>query len=220
MDYIHYTPWFEKGDSEAAQRRKRLEHALTEFGFVLARLRCITDRLIKVRKEDLTEQNISWAVEEVGYHGDYFLNTTYEIQDRLAGLLAELTGSEKNQLIGRLNAYKDARMPRYLKLKETTPIAAKQFLALESCICSFVKLRRIKTHGATLHFEFMVDGQPCDPEEILGLAGSGAIFGSLVQIMRKEMRRFITRHENVCKQIEGRGDKLDEAIRKAGKLDD
>lgn len=145
MDYIHYLPWLERGDDESHRRRKSLEHALMEFGFVVGQLRRITDRLKGVGKEDITEETVSWFVQDIGYHGEYFLNTAYEIQDRMAGLLAEVSRCPKDQLIGRLNAYKDARMPRYLRLKETMPAAAKQFLALESCICSFVRLRRLNT---------------------------------------------------------------------------
>ena len=219
MDYIHYTPCFERGDDEGGRRRKRLEHALTELGFVVGQLRRITDRLMEVGSEDLTEETVSWFVQELGYHGEYFLSIAYEVQDRLAGILAVLSGLDKRDLIGRERAYQDKRMPLYVRMQETMPEAARHFLFIESCVCSFVRLRRLKTHEATLHFEFMIDGDPCDPAEILTCVKDEALFGELVQMMRQEAHGFISRHEDACKRIENAADKLDEAVRQAEKLD-
>ena len=197
-----------------------MEHALEELGSTTIRLRHVTDRLIGIEEDDLTEDNVSWFVEELEYHGEYFLTTAYEIQDRLAGLLAILTESKKDELIGKRRAFKDARIPRYVELKGTMPRAAQQFLALESRICSLVKLRNKKTHEDSLHFEFLVDGQPYDPEKTLRSVKVEAQFGALLQTIRAEVHRFIGMHNTDCEAIEKAVEQLDEAIREQERLDE
>ena len=220
MSYMSYGPWFEATDDEVTRRRKMLEHALEELGSTTVRLRHVTDRLIRIGEDDLTEENVSWCVEELEYHGEYFLTTAYEIQDRLAGLLAILTESPKDILIGKRRAFTDARIPRYVELKKTMPRAAEQFLALESRICSFVKLRNKKTHEGSLHFEFLVDGQPYDPEEILRSVKEEAQYGALLQTIRVEVHRFIETHKTDCEAIEKSVEQLEETIREREKLDE
>jgi len=215
MDYINYAPLFEQDDDETERRRKELDHTLTELSFATGQLRRITDRLVEVGGEELTEETVAWYVRELGYHGEYFLSAAYEVQDRLAGILALMTGCDKRELIGRQGAYKDRRTRRYVQMQGKMAEAARHFLLIESCVCSFVHLWRIKTHEAAVHFEFMVDGVPYDPEEILRSVKSEALFGELTQIMRREADRFISRHEEACKKIEDAAEKLVDAIRQA-----
>jgi hypothetical protein len=211
MDYVSYQPAYQRGDSECTRKKKDLEHALMELGFVTTRLCEIRDRLLDCGENDLTEETVSQFVQELSYHGEYFLNTAYEIRDRLAALLAILTECDKDALIGR-RAYEDKRMPRYIALKNTMPEVARQFLALESCICTFIKLRNVKTHEASLHFEFLVDGHPYDAEEILKSVKDDAVFGELVQLIRSEICRFISRHTKACEEIEKATDALNESL--------
>jgi hypothetical protein len=211
MNYVSYGPAHQRGDDECARRKKDLEYALRELGFVTARLCEVRDRLLNIGENDLTEETVSQFVQELSYHGEFFLNTAYEIRDRLAALLAVLTECDKDDLIGR-RAYEDKRMPRYMALKNSMPEVARQFLALESCICSFVKLRNAKTHEASLHFEFLLDGHPYDPEEILKGVKDDVSFGELVQLIRSEVNRFISRHVKACEEIEKAADALNESL--------
>lgn len=220
MRYMSYGPWFEPTDDEVTRRRKMLEHALMELGAPTVRLRQITARLIGIEDDDITEENVSYFVEELEYHGEYFLTTAYEIQDRLAGLLAILTESPKHELIGKRRAFTDARIPRYVDLKKTMPRVAEQFLALESRICSLVKLRNIKTHKSSFHFEFLVDGQPYDPAEILRSVKDEAQFGELLQTIRTEVHLFIETHKADSIAIEEAVDQLEAAIREQERLDE
>ena len=182
-----------------------------ELGVVSARLCEIRDRLLNFGETDLTEETVSQFVQEFSYYGEFFLNTAYEIRDRLAALLAVLTECDKDDLIGR-RTYEDKRMPRYMALKNSMPEVVRQFFVLESCICSFVKLRNAKTHEASLHFELLVDGHPYDPEEILKGVKDDAFFGELVQIIRSETNRFISRHVKACEEIENAVDALNESL--------
>ena len=141
-------------------------------------------------------------------HAQHFLAWAYEIQDRLNGLLAILTASDKDQLTGPKRAFREGEIPRYLALGKPMPKVAAQFFVLENRINSFVALRRRKTPEASLHFEFLIDDHPYDPQEVFSSINDQQQSRALVQSIRAELKGFIEKHKSACEDIQTAIDKL------------
>ena len=224
LDYFWYEP-VNKG------RHERLEFALEELQVSAIRLRQVTERLVATEEIELVVESretsegkrhdsfaaVSSLVDELKYHGESFLAATYELQDRLASLLAILGRCRKRDVSGFRGAFNKARMPRYRALEKSMPETGKQFIILERHLCDFVRLRNRKTHEASLHFALLVDGQPHTPEDVLQQIKGGRQW--FLDIIREEARRFSQRHEHVLKTIQVAVDKLVEDIRSAEELD-
>jgi hypothetical protein len=185
----------------------------------------VTDRILGASELDisaLTEsgpvsevQNavvaVSTLVDELAYHGESYLMTTYDLQDRLTSLLGVLCRCSKEELTGFRGAYNEARIPRYHALRKSMPDVANEFLALEDQLCEFVRLRNKKTHWASLHFAVLVNGQPFQPDDTLsGIKGDRTWFLELIQ---ERVRRFARRHKEAADSIAGSVNRLAEGVR-------
>lgn len=225
LDYLWYEP-------VSNERPELLRFALEELEGVVIRLEHVTNRLHAVTdvaaasetkpdpKRSLQDAGlaISSLVSELAYHGESFLASTYELQDRLANLLAVLSECDKRTLVGFRGAFNKARMPRYRALEKTMPTVAREFIALERYLCEFVRLRNQKTHQASLHVALLVDGQPHDPEDVLlQIKGDREWF---VRCVDQEARRFAGRHKEALDSISARIESLAESLRAARNLDE
>ncbi len=205
-------------------RRDVLRFTLDELEAMATRLEHVTRRLVAATEIELSGSTkpdadgrrfdpglaMSSLVEELADHGEAFLVAVYELQDRLAHLLAVFSGCDKRELIGFRGSFK-ARMLRYRALEKSMPEAAKQFILLERYLCEFLPLRRTKTHEASLHFALLVDGQPYAPDDVLlQLKGDPQWFLARIQ---DEGRRFVQKYERACSAIQNNIEKLAEAIR-------